>query len=117
MSDGRHLYAHLLFPKGHGFPLFLPSPPDDLPEPVKREGTRIGDVGIVCTDGSFDPIFNILCPEGHLANRFGVPSGFEKLILRPEDICERVLCHPPGSVISNTIVKEEQADNNTQVNF
>ncbi|KAJ7325430.1 hypothetical protein DFH08DRAFT_662969, partial [Mycena albidolilacea] len=58
MSDSE-LYSRLLFPKKHGCPLFHPQPFDDLPEPARKLGTEIGDVGLVTQDGAFDPIFNI----------------------------------------------------------
>ncbi|KAJ6477783.1 hypothetical protein C8R45DRAFT_799845, partial [Mycena sanguinolenta] len=54
-----HLYSRLLLPKGHGYPLFRPQPFDDLPVELRRQGTTIGDVGVVTSDGSFDVIFNI----------------------------------------------------------
>ncbi|KAJ7773939.1 hypothetical protein B0H16DRAFT_115002 [Mycena metata] len=94
-------FTRLLLAKGHGFPLFLPSPPVDLPDAVKRNGTQIGDVGIVCNDGSFDPIFNIYRPEGDLANRFGVPSDFKQLPCGQDDILQ-VPRHPAGTVILNS---------------
>ncbi|KAJ7765909.1 hypothetical protein DFH07DRAFT_701461, partial [Mycena maculata] len=64
-------YSRLLSAKGFGYPLFHPQLCDDLPEPTRKTGTIIGDVGVVAPDGCFDPIFNILLPPGHPANRFG----------------------------------------------
>ncbi|KAJ7041688.1 hypothetical protein C8F04DRAFT_946822, partial [Mycena alexandri] len=102
MSDPP-LYSLALMPKRLGYPLYRPSPPSDLPEHVRRSGTQIGDVGVVCSDGSFDPIFNICRTENDPANRFGVPISFAPLVVRPEDIRTQVQFHPPGSVISNVI--------------
>ncbi|KAJ7669002.1 hypothetical protein B0H17DRAFT_216242 [Mycena rosella] len=102
------VYARLLLPRKHGFPLFHPAPCDDLPEPARRTGTQIGDVGVVTDDGSFDPIFNILYPADDLANRFGVPADFEQVILPPHDIRIRRLQHPPGTVLSNTAVGKKR---------
>ncbi|KAJ7140969.1 hypothetical protein C8R44DRAFT_239490 [Mycena epipterygia] len=109
MSDST-LYARLLFPKGYGYPLFHPQPFDDLPEPARRTGTRIGDVGVVTQDGSFDPIFNICLAASDPANRFGVPQGFEQVVLGADHIATRDLCHLPGSDIANTTVSKKRLD-------
>ncbi|KAJ7777238.1 hypothetical protein B0H16DRAFT_1301967 [Mycena metata] len=109
MSDS-DLYSRLLFPKMQGYPLFHPQPFDDLPEPARRTGTEIGDVGLVTQEGSFDPIFNILRAKDDPANRFGVPPAFEPVSLGPEDIATRTLFHLPGSDISNTTVNKKRID-------
>ncbi|KAJ7498032.1 hypothetical protein B0H11DRAFT_830274 [Mycena galericulata] len=109
MSDS-HIYSRLLFPKGHGYPLFHPQPSDDLPEPARKIGTEIGDVGVVTEDGCFDPIFNILKSADDRSNRFGVPLGFTPVVLGPEDIRMRAQYHPPGSDISNTTVNKKRLD-------
>ncbi|KAJ7483199.1 hypothetical protein FB451DRAFT_101826 [Mycena latifolia] len=109
MTDST-LYACLLFPKGLGYPLFYPQPSDDLPEAARKTGTAIGDVGVVTPDGSFDPIFNILRTGDDPANRFGVPQGFEQVMLGSEDIRMQVLYHPPGTDISNTTVNKKRLD-------
>jgi hypothetical protein len=120
MSDNI-LYTRAILSKGEGYPLFLPPPSDDLPESARRTGTEIGDVGVVTQDGSFDPIFNILCPANDRANRFGVPPGFIQVVLPPDDIRMQVPCYPPGYVISNTSVKrrhlevEASLENNVHV--
>jgi hypothetical protein len=81
----------------------------------------IGDVGLVTQDGSFDPIFNILCARDDPSNRFGVPPGFEQVHLGPEDIAMRAQFHLPGSDISNTAISKRRLDveaeieNNMQV--
>lgn len=112
MSDSK-LYSRLLLPQGHGFPLYIPSPPDDLSEPVRRSGVQIGDAGIVCGDGSFDTLFNICYPEGDPMNRFGVPLGFEQLVVRPEDVRTQALYYPPGSVLSNATTKKNNFSDNS----
>ncbi|KAJ7483223.1 hypothetical protein FB451DRAFT_102269, partial [Mycena latifolia] len=105
------LYSSLLFPTGNGYPLFYPEPSGDLPEPARKIGTEVGDVGIVAHgDGGFDPIFNILRTGDDPANRFGVPQGFEQLILGPEDIRMLPLYHLPGSDVSNTTVNKRRLD-------
>ncbi|KAJ7669003.1 hypothetical protein B0H17DRAFT_989841, partial [Mycena rosella] len=103
-------YAVLLHKIREGLALYLPKPCDDLPEPARRDGTQIGAVGVVTDDGYFDTIFNILCAEDDPANRFGVPANFEQVILRPHDIRIRRLQHPPGTVLSNTVVGKKRLD-------
>ncbi|KAJ7765908.1 hypothetical protein DFH07DRAFT_916200 [Mycena maculata] len=104
MTSDSQLYSQLLLPKRLGYPLFHPQPCDDLPESTREIGIMIGDVGIVAPDGCFDPIFNILQPPDHPANRFGVPRDFQQVNILPDEI--RVLpgYHPAGSVISNVTV-------------
>ncbi|KAJ7623761.1 hypothetical protein FB45DRAFT_926675 [Roridomyces roridus] len=104
------LYKRSLLPKGFGLPVFSPQPSDDQPDAARRFGTQIGDVVVVTSDGSVDPIFNILRAAGDPANRFGVPFGFEQVVLSAEDVRSRVGCHPPGSVISNTNVHKKRLD-------
>ncbi|KAJ7664275.1 hypothetical protein B0H17DRAFT_1256237 [Mycena rosella] len=48
---------------------------------MREVGTRIGDVGILTENGAFDPIFNILHRSDDPINRFGVPQGFEPVLL------------------------------------
>ncbi|KAJ6577980.1 hypothetical protein B0H19DRAFT_906367, partial [Mycena capillaripes] len=104
------LYSRLLFPKGHGYPLFHPQPFDDLPVAARRTGTEIGDVGLITQDGSFDPIFNILRARDDPSNRFGVPLAFEQVSLGPEDIATRAQFHLPRSDISNTAISKRRLD-------
>ncbi|KAF7345422.1 Tkl tkl-ccin protein kinase [Mycena venus] len=109
MSDSI-LYSRLLFPKGHGYPLFCPEPFDDLDEAARKTGSEIGDVGVITWDGSFDPIFNILRASNDPSNRYGVPPGFEQVFLGPQDISTRAQCHLPGSDISNTTISKRRLD-------
>ncbi|KAJ7837071.1 hypothetical protein B0H14DRAFT_1118410 [Mycena olivaceomarginata] len=109
MSDSA-LYSRLLFPKGQGYPLFHPQPSDDLPDPARRTGTEIGDVGLITQYGSFDPIFNILRARDDPSNRFGVPVAFEQVPLGSEDITAHVQFHLPGSDISNTTISKRRLD-------
>ncbi|KAJ7277540.1 hypothetical protein C8J57DRAFT_1713853 [Mycena rebaudengoi] len=109
MSDSR-LYSRLLFPKGHGYPLFHPQPFDDLPEEARRIGTEIGDVGVVTFDGSFDVIFNICRAANDPINRFGVPEGFERVRLASGDVAPRASYHRPGSDVSNTKISKRRLD-------
>jgi hypothetical protein len=109
MSDSR-LYTRLLLPKGHGYPLFHPQPFDDLPFEARKNGTEIGDVGIVTSDGSFDIVFNICRAADDPLNRFGVPDGFEPVRLNPGDIAPKQLFYRPGSDVSNTKINKRRLD-------
>ncbi|KAJ7801694.1 hypothetical protein B0H14DRAFT_3884952 [Mycena olivaceomarginata] len=91
MSDSE-LYSRLLFPKKHGYPLFHPQPFDDLPEPARKLGTEIGDVGLVTQDGAFDPI------------------SISAVLLGPTDIAMHSQCFLPGSDISNTTINKRRLD-------
>ncbi|KAJ7898670.1 hypothetical protein B0H14DRAFT_3564451 [Mycena olivaceomarginata] len=109
MSDSR-LYSRLLLTRGHGYPLFHPQPFDDLPLEARKNGTEIGDVGVVTSDGSFDPIFNICRAANDSFNRFGVPDGFEQLRLHPGDIAPKTLFYRPGSDVSSTKISKRRLD-------
>ncbi|KAJ7148424.1 hypothetical protein C8R43DRAFT_848692, partial [Mycena crocata] len=100
------LYSRRLCGLQQGYPLFEPQPFDDLPEPVRRIGTQIGDVGVVTADGAFDPIFNILRQPDDYANRCGVPANFEQVFLSPEESSVLQQIYPPGTVISNNVVNK-----------
>ncbi|KAJ6561951.1 hypothetical protein B0H19DRAFT_902447, partial [Mycena capillaripes] len=95
---------------GEGWALFHPTPSDDLPEEARKAGLQIGEVGVITDDGAFDPIFNIRLAADDPANRYGVPAGFEQVPSRPNDIRIRLLCHPPGAVLSSATVKKTRLD-------
>ncbi|KAJ7661321.1 hypothetical protein DFH06DRAFT_988381 [Mycena polygramma] len=109
MSDSR-TYSRLLLPKGHGYPLFHPQPFDDLPLELRRNGTEIGDVGIVTSDGSFDVVFNICRAANDPLNRFGVPDCFEQVRLVSGDIAPKELYYRPGSDVSSTKITKRRLD-------
>ncbi|KAJ7366214.1 hypothetical protein DFH08DRAFT_763368, partial [Mycena albidolilacea] len=114
MSD-RDLYSRLLLAKGHGYPLSYPQPLDDLPPESSAEGIQIGDVGVLTSDGGFDPLFNICRLAQDDRNRFGVPAGFETVHLRPGDVSSRRVFHRPGSHVSNTRVNKRRLDVDTDL--
>lgn len=72
----RNLLSH------RGCPLWTPEPNIELPESYRREGLRIGDVGVVVPEeGSFDVFFNITLPREHpLHAPDGVPITSPKSI-------------------------------------
>ncbi len=53
------IYVASLQPKGHGYPLWLPKPSDDLPHVYRRDGTQIGDLGYLDEYGGFVYLFNV----------------------------------------------------------
>ncbi|KAJ6544415.1 hypothetical protein B0H19DRAFT_903964, partial [Mycena capillaripes] len=104
------LYSRLLLPKGHGYLLFHPQPFDDLPLDARKNGTEIGDVGIITSDGSFDVVFNICRAADDPLNRFGVPDGFTQVRLTPGDIAPKELFYRPGSDVSNIKIGKRRLD-------
>ncbi|KAJ6489704.1 hypothetical protein DFH09DRAFT_375436 [Mycena vulgaris] len=57
MSD-REEYTKLLLGKGYGYPLWYPQP-SDRPIEYRKHGVRVGDVGFVNDQGSFDYYFTV----------------------------------------------------------
>ena len=41
-----------------GYPLYIPTPPEGLPEVHRKNGIRVGDVGVITANGAFDFRFN-----------------------------------------------------------
>jgi hypothetical protein len=109
MADSQ-LYSRLLLPKGHGFPLFRPQPPEDLPNEYRTTGVSIGDVGVITVDGYFDVVFNICAPADSAVNSRGIPEGFEPLVLEPGSIFTMGQHHEPGCDISSTNISKRRLD-------
>jgi len=84
------VYARQLLPKKYGYPLFMPAPYDNLPREYRDRGTSIGDVGIIKPNRSFSFVFSICASATSPVNCFGVPQGFEPVIIGQEGIavCE-----------------------------
>lgn len=97
----RNLLSH------RGCPLWTPEPNIELPESYRREGLRIGDVGVVVPEeGSFDVFFNITLPRVHpLHAPDGVPDNFTQVDLRREDYRIVPDAECPGRVISSSGVE------------
>ncbi|KAF9228829.1 hypothetical protein BS17DRAFT_744996 [Gyrodon lividus] len=97
------VYARLMICRdpSRGYPLWFPEPDSSLPEDYRHEGLRIGDVGIVVEDGSFDVLFNICLPEDHpLHQPHGVPANFKRVVLLDRDLRKYPFADRVGEVIS-----------------
>ncbi|KAF9001022.1 hypothetical protein BDQ17DRAFT_1244886 [Cyathus striatus] len=66
-----------------GFPLWCPNPNKNLYPDYVASGIRIGDVGIITSNGEFDFLFNICLSADHPVNGNRVPEGF-KPIAKPD---------------------------------
>ena len=99
------LYAKHLLPLGYGYPLWTPEPSHELLL-RRRDGLRIGDVGVIdLENGSFDVFFNICLPREHPLHRVtGVPDNFVPIELNEWDIASFPHAEYPGRVISTSSV-------------
>lgn len=98
-------YAKHLLPLGYGYPLWTPEPSHELLL-RRRDGLRIGDVGVIdLENGSFDVFFNICLPREHPLHRVtGVPDNFVPIELNEWDIASFPHAEYPGRVISTSSV-------------
>ncbi|KAJ7701659.1 hypothetical protein B0H16DRAFT_461756 [Mycena metata] len=72
-------YCHQLVRQGRGFPMYVPSPQQNLPAEYRRTGIAIGDVGRVTPEGGFDFFFNIYRSASDPINANHVPQDFVPL--------------------------------------
>ncbi|KIY67995.1 hypothetical protein CYLTODRAFT_352124, partial [Cylindrobasidium torrendii FP15055 ss-10] len=61
-------YREQLYPIGHGYPLWCPTPPQNLPPVYRDSGIRIGDVGLLSDEGGFDYLWNVHHAHDHPIN-------------------------------------------------
>jgi hypothetical protein len=97
------VYARLMtrVDPSRGYPLWFPEPESRLPEDYRNDGLRIGDVGIVAEDGSFDVFFNICLPADHpLHQPHGVPQNFHQVVLSDRDLRQFPSADSAGRVVS-----------------
>ena len=81
------IYARLLLPLKHGYPLWFQDPDTELPAAYRSIGVNVGDVGAITEDGGFDFFFNICRDADDPVNQWlGVPDGFVPLTLKDKDI-------------------------------
>ncbi|KAF9063407.1 hypothetical protein BDP27DRAFT_1335187 [Rhodocollybia butyracea] len=105
MSSGAsEIYARLLLPRKHGYPLWRPEPNELLPLEYQDEGIRIGDVGVITADGAFDFLFNVFLPKDHVINQWNraVPEGFTPLPWDSRQVNRSSHLHCPGVSISSS---------------
>ncbi|KAJ3978291.1 hypothetical protein F5890DRAFT_1569656 [Lentinula detonsa] len=95
------LYSQLLWLEKRGYPLWIPAPSQPIPVEFKKQGVRIGDVGILTTTGGFDYLFNACLPHNDPANSAGLPEGFEPLVVDQGHISQWQDMYPPGSHVSS----------------
>jgi len=63
------LYAKLLKCKGMGHALWYPGPNDNLAQQAYKDtGMRIGDLGVIRRNGTFDFLWNLAAPEDDPVN-------------------------------------------------
>ncbi|KIJ59211.1 hypothetical protein HYDPIDRAFT_101127, partial [Hydnomerulius pinastri MD-312] len=102
------VYARLLLhtEPSRGYPLWVPEPDSSLPTEYKSEGLKVGDIGVVAEDGSFDIFFNICLSETHpLHQACGVPAGFRQIHLNDRDISRFPFIDGPAKVVSTRSTK------------
>ncbi|KAK0217458.1 hypothetical protein EDD85DRAFT_961868 [Armillaria nabsnona] len=78
-------YVSMLMPEGHGYPLWLPDLPNNLPREYTARGIRVGDLGYFDRAGEFVYLFNVSKGADHPINRNRTPPDFVQLRGIPED--------------------------------
>jgi len=101
------IYYDQLLLRKRGCPLYCPGPIIDLPIQYRKTGCRIGDIGILCNDGSFDYLFNILYPAYHPINRGRVPQGFVPATIPREVSAGQA--SDAGNVLANYCMRERNS--------
>ncbi|KAF9260084.1 hypothetical protein L218DRAFT_626576 [Marasmius fiardii PR-910] len=99
LAQPSQIYARALYTLGRGCPLWIPEPNDELPVEYLEGGIRIGDVGVLRTDGSFGFIFNACCTANDPVNANGVPDGFQPLVWNGSNCHRRNGIFPPADPI------------------
>jgi len=98
------IFTEELLVKKHGYPLWRPDPRcwgDHVSPECISSGVRIGDVGVVTQDGSFDCIFNVYFPSKDPINSKGIPDDFLPLTWSQSNIRSQDLKHGLHAVISS----------------
>ncbi|KAF8730468.1 hypothetical protein AX14_005556, partial [Amanita brunnescens Koide BX004] len=73
-----HIYSFDMLTHRAGYPLYVPAPLGGLPTAYRKKGIRVGDVGVITTEGAFDFLFNA-CQSDPGINPPTLPDGFELL--------------------------------------
>jgi hypothetical protein len=87
-----------------GYPLWIPEP--TKPRAHQLEGVKIGDVGKITYDGSFNFLFNICLPRDHPINRFAPPTLEPINFDEDRDVITLPNLHPQGFVIASPSIRE-----------
>ncbi len=111
MSDHRAhvVYRRLLSRTGHGYPLWIPDPDENLPDVYRKDGITIGDVGLLTEDGGFDFLFNVHASANDPVNGGGVPLDFHPLSASndPHPIRKTSFIHKEQSSITSAHVTKK----------
>ncbi|KAF9016264.1 hypothetical protein BDZ89DRAFT_1045891 [Hymenopellis radicata] len=111
MTDHRAhvVYRRLLSRTGHGYPLWIPDPDENLPEAYRKDGINIGDVGLLTEDGGFDFLFNVHASANDPVNSGGVPWDFLPLsaLNDPHPIRKTCFIHKEKSSITSAHVTKK----------
>ncbi|KAF9022897.1 hypothetical protein BDZ89DRAFT_956163, partial [Hymenopellis radicata] len=109
MTDHRAhvVYRRLLSRNGHGYPLWIPDPDENLPEAYRKDGISIGDVGLLTVDGGFDFLFNVHASANDPVNSGGVPSQSFSALNDPHAIRKTSFIHKEKSSITSAHVTQK----------
>ncbi|KAJ7019841.1 hypothetical protein C8F04DRAFT_326503 [Mycena alexandri] len=99
------IYCNQLMRRRRGFPLYVPSPPENLPIEYQTHGVAIGDVGSITPEGIFDFYFNIYLPADHPINDNDVPENFHPLVPYSSKSLTSLVYDPGDSVSTSSVVK------------
>lgn len=83
--SAREVYSDLLLLRKLGYPLWYPDLSESLPQPYRKIGVSIGDVGYISKDGSFIFKFNACNEAANLINCRGVPENFQPWSITDDD--------------------------------
>jgi hypothetical protein len=95
------LYLRLMLKHCHGYPLYRPEPTRSLPMEYRRKGVKIGDVGRITPDGSFDFLFNVDSAQATSVNPPNLPRDFETM--PPIEIISYDYFQPGENVLSDHV--------------
>ncbi|PPQ75890.1 hypothetical protein CVT26_000155 [Gymnopilus dilepis] len=100
-------YKHLAC-KGRGSPLWITQPSQSLSIEYQRTGARIGDVGVITSQGDLLFFFNICLPADHPINSNNVPLNFEPMLLKERNDLNVVPVFGPESHLSSASIKKSK---------
>jgi len=112
VRTGYDIYYYQLLAERRGSPIWIPGPDMNLPTEYRKEGTRIGDVGILYCSEGFGFLFNIFLPADHPINQGRVPPGFEPLNLSKleHELKKQVVFGPKSYLTSTSVTTSSNMD-------